>query len=47
MKVQWKLDITKGEGTGNLLIYYYWGKENHVLNRGLCYIEVRYIKVPL
>ena len=29
------------------IFYYYWGKENHSLYRGLRYIEVRYIKVPL
>ena len=29
------------------ILYYYRGKENHLLNRGLLYIEVRYIKVPL
>ena len=29
------------------VIYYYWGKENRPLYRGLRYIEVRYIKVPL
>ena len=28
-------------------VYYYWGKENLSLYRGLCYIEVRYIEVPL
>ena len=29
------------------IFYYYWGNENRALYRGLCYIEVRYIKVPL
>ena len=29
------------------IFYYYWGHENRSLYRGLCYIEVRYIKVPL
>ena len=30
------------------MFYYYWawGKENHLLYWGLCYIEVRYIEVP-
>ena len=30
------------------MFYYYWawGKENRLLYRGLCYIEVRYIEVP-
>ena len=27
--------------------YYFWGKENRSLYQGLCYVEVRYIKVPL
>ena len=27
--------------------YYYWGNENRSLYGGLCYIEVRYIEVPL
>ena len=27
--------------------YYYRGQENRSLNRGLCYIEFRYIEVPL
>ena len=27
--------------------YCYWGKENYSLYRGLRYIEVRYIEVPL
>ena len=27
--------------------YYYWGKDNRMLYRGLLYIEVRYIEVPL
>ena len=26
------------------IFYYYWGKENHSLHRGLRYIEVRYIE---
>ena len=29
------------------IFYYYWGKENRSLYRGLRYIEVRYIEVPL
>ena len=29
------------------IVYYYWGKENHSLYRGLCYIEVCYMKVPV
>ena len=29
------------------MFYYYWGKENRSLYRGLRYIEVRYIEVPL
>ena len=29
------------------IFYFYWGKENHSLSRGLRYIEVRYIEVPL
>ena len=28
------------------IFYYYWGKEDCSLYPGLCYIEVRYIKVP-
>ena len=28
-----------------MLFYYYWGKENRSLYRGLCYIEVRYVEV--
>ena len=27
--------------------YYYWGKENYSLYRGIRYIEVCYIKAPL
>ena len=29
------------------IFYCYWGKENRLLYQGLCYIEVRYIVVPL
>ena len=29
------------------IFYYYWGKENRSLHRGLCCIEVHYIEVPL
>ena len=29
------------------IFYYYWGNENCSLYGGLCYIEVRYIEVPL
>ena len=29
------------------IFYYYWGKENCLLHRGLRYIEVCYINVPL
>ena len=29
------------------IFYYYWGEEYRLLYRGLRYIEVRYIKVPL
>ena len=29
------------------MFYYYWGKENRLLYRGLCYIEVCFIEVPL
>ena len=29
------------------IFYHYWGKENCSLYRGLRYIEVRYIEVPL
>ena len=29
------------------MLYYYWGKENRLLYRGLPYTKVRYIKVPL
>ena len=29
------------------IFYYYWGQENRSLYRGLRYIEVRYIEVPL
>ena len=29
------------------IFYYYWGKENHSLCPGLCYTEVRYIKISL
>ena len=29
------------------IFYYYWGNENRSLYRGLRYIEVRYIRVPL
>ena len=29
------------------IFHYYWGKENRALNRGLRYIEVRYIEVLL
>ena len=29
------------------MVYYYWGKENCSLYRGLRYMEVRYIEVPL
>ena len=29
------------------MFYYYWSKENCSLYRGLRYIEVRYIEVPL
>ena len=32
---------------GSTVFYYYWGKENHLLYQGLCYIELRYIKVQL
>ena len=54
--MQWNLDITKGQVTGKICslcrgsfsyIYHYWGKENRSLYRGLRYIEVRYIEVPL
>ena len=31
----------------SLYFYYHWGEEYHSLYRGLCYIEVRYINVPL
>ena len=52
----WNLDIAKGQGTGKFvryfevlfhIFYYYWGKENCSLYRGLRYIEVRCIEVPL
>ena len=29
------------------IFYYYWGNENRSLYGGLCYIEARYIEVPL
>ena len=29
------------------IFYFYWAKENRWLYRGLRYIEVRYIEVPL
>ena len=29
------------------IFYHYWGKKNRSLYRGLRYIEVRYIEVPL
>ena len=29
------------------IFYYFWGKENRSLYRGLRYIEVRFIRVPL
>ena len=29
------------------IFYYYWGKENRSLYRGLRYMEVRYNEVPL
>ena len=29
------------------MFYYYWGKDNRLLYRGLPYTKVRYIKVPL
>ena len=29
------------------IFYYYWGKENRQLYRGLRYVVVRYIEVPL
>ena len=29
------------------IFYYYWGEENRSSYRGLRYIEVRYIEVPL
>ena len=29
------------------IFYYYWGKQNILLYRGLRYIEVHYIEVPL
>ena len=29
-----------------VIFYYYWGKENRSLYRGLRYIEVRFIEVP-
>ena len=29
------------------MFYYYWGEEYRLLYRGLRYIEVRYIEVPL
>ena len=29
------------------IFYYSWGKENRSLYRGLRYLEVRYIEVPL
>ena len=49
--IQWKLDmgLTKGQYTDKIcalhrallhIFYYYWGKENRLLCRGLRYIEV-------
>ena len=29
------------------ILYHYWGKGNRSLHRGLSFIEVRYIEVPL
>ena len=29
------------------IVYYYWGKENRSLYRGLRYIEAHFIEVPL
>ena len=29
------------------IFYYYWGRESRSLYRELCYLEVRYIEVPL
>ena len=31
----------------HIMFYYYWGKENRSLYRGLHYIEVHYIEVTL
>ena len=55
--IQWKLDITKGQGTGKIrfgyiqvlfhIFYYFWGEENRLLYQGLCNIEACYIEVPL
>ena len=29
------------------IFYYYWGEEYRLLHRGLRYMDVRYIEVPL
>ena len=38
--------LNRGSTVTNV-IYYYWGKENPSLYRGLRYVEVRYIEVSL
>ena len=54
--VQWTLDAKRAKGLAKFvrynevlfcIFYYYWGNENRSLYGGLCYIEVRYIEVPL
>ena len=51
LSVSWPFVISTGS-TSCLevlfhIFYYYWGEENRSLYRGLRYVEVRFIEVPL
>ena len=41
------MTIACEQATVTTVIDYYWGKKNPSLYRGLRYIELRYIEVPL
>ena len=45
--MKWNLDITKGQGNSFSYILLLLGQGYCSLYQGLCYIEVRYVEVPL
>ena len=48
LSVSWPLVISTGSTEALFhIFYYYWEKENRSLYRGLRYVEVRYIEIPL